>query len=60
MNETGNHTQPGKPGRMTVAVRQNKYRRIGNIHTSLSEACPFHASGDVFFLLVVPFLRFSS
>ena len=45
----------GKPVRMTVAARWNKYHRIGNIHTSLSEVCPFHASGDVFFLLVILF-----
>ena len=48
MNEADGHTQPGKPVRMTVAARWNKYHRIGNIHTSLSEVCPFHASGDVF------------
>ena len=35
---------------MTVAVRQNKFHRIGNIHTSFVGACPFHASGDVFSL----------
>ncbi|EYA95925.1 hypothetical protein M141_2227 [Bacteroides fragilis str. S38L5] len=34
MHEASGHTQPGKPGRMTVAVRLNKFRRIGNIHTS--------------------------
>ena len=55
INETGSHTQPGKPGRMTVAVRWYKYHRIGNIHTSLSVVCPFHAPvmsfsfGDSFF-----------
>ena len=48
MNEADDHTQPGKPGRMTVAVQWNKYHRIGNIHTSLSEVCPFHASGNFF------------
>ena len=35
---------------MTVAVRQNKFHRIGNIHTSFVGTCPFHASGDVFSL----------
>ena len=40
----------GKSGRMTVAVRQNKFHRIGNIHTSFVGTCPFHASGDVFSL----------
>ena len=57
MNETGAHTQPDKPGRMIVAARLDKFHRIGNIHTSFVGACPFHASGDVFFLLVIPFLR---
>ena len=28
-----------------------------NNHTSFVVVCPFHASGDVFFLLVIPFLR---
>ena len=45
----------GKPGRMIVAARLDKFHRIGNIHTSFVGACPFHASGDVFFLLVVPY-----
>ena len=49
MNETGAHTQPDKPGRMIVATRLNKFRRIGNNHTSFVVVCPFHASGDVFF-----------
>ncbi|WP_238482950.1 hypothetical protein [Bacteroides zhangwenhongii] len=57
MNETGAHTQPDKPGRMIVATRLNKFRRIGNNHTSFVVVCPFHASGDVFFLLVILFLR---
>ena len=56
MNETGAHTQPDKPGRMIVATRLNKFRRIGNNHTSFVVVCPFHASGDVFFLLVILFL----
>ena len=60
MNEASGHTQPGKPGRMTVAARWYKYHRIGNNHTSFVVVCPFHASGDVFFLLVVPFLRIFS
>ena len=47
----------GNPGRMIVATRLNKFRRIGNNHTSFVVVCPFHASGDVFFLLVIPFLR---
>ncbi|MCS2396811.1 hypothetical protein PO081_08205 [Bacteroides thetaiotaomicron] len=34
MHEASGHTQPGKPGRMTVAVRLNKFRRIGNIHSA--------------------------
>ena len=55
MNETGAHTQPDKPGRMIVATRLNKFRRIGNNHTSFVVVCPFHASGDVFFLLVILF-----
>lgn len=55
MHEASGHTQPGKPGRMTVAVRLNKFRRIGNNHTSFVVVCPFHASGDVFFLLVILF-----
>ena len=50
MNETGAHTQPDKPGRMIVATRLNKFRRIGNNHTSFVVVCPFHASGDVFSL----------
>ena len=45
----------GKPGRMIVATRLNKFRRIGNNHTSFVVVCPFHASGDVFFLLVILF-----
>ena len=49
MNETGAHTQPDKPGRMIVATRLNKFRRIGNKHTSFDGVCPFHASGDVIF-----------
>ena len=52
MNEASGHTQPGKPGRKTVSARLDKYSRIGNIHTSLSMVCPFHASGDVFYLSV--------
>ena len=47
----------GNPGRMIVATRLNKFRRIGNNHTSFVVVCPFHASGDVFFPLVIPFLR---
>ena len=47
----------GNPGRMIVATRLNKFRRIGNNHTSFVVVCPFPASGDVFFLLVIPFLR---
>ena len=43
MNETGAHTQPDKPGRMIVATRLNKFRRIGNNHTSFVVVCPFHA-----------------
>jgi len=53
MNETGGRTQPDKPGRMLVATRLNKFRRIGNKHTSFGGFCPFHASGDVIFLLAV-------
>ena len=49
MNETGGRTQPDKPGRMLVATRLNKFRRIGNKHTSFDGVCPFHASGDVIF-----------
>jgi len=49
MNEASGHTQPGKPGRMTVAARLDKYSRIGNSHTSLLMVCPFHASYNVFF-----------
>ena len=45
----------GNPGRMIVATRLNKFRRIGNNHTSFVVVCPFHASGDVFFLLVILF-----
>ncbi|MCS2388598.1 hypothetical protein NXV57_13410 [Bacteroides thetaiotaomicron] len=41
MNETGAHTQPDKPGRMIVATRLNKFRRIGNNHTSLCCGLPF-------------------
>ncbi|WP_285815545.1 hypothetical protein [Phocaeicola sartorii] len=52
MNEASGHTQSGKPGRKTVSARLDKYSRIGNIHTSLSMVCPFHASGDVFYLSV--------
>ena len=55
MNETGAHTQPDKPGRMIVAARLDKFRRNGNNHTSFVVVCPFHASGDVFFLLVILF-----
>ncbi len=50
MNETSGHTQPGKPGIKTVSARLDKCSRIGNIHTSLLMVCPFHASGDVFYL----------
>ena len=53
MNETGGHTQPDKPGRMIVAARLDKFRRNGNNHTSFVVVCPFHASGDVFFLQTV-------
>ncbi|WP_255204203.1 hypothetical protein [Bacteroides caecimuris] len=49
MNEASGHTQPGKPGRKNVAARWNKCHRIGNIHTSLSVVCPFHASDDFLF-----------
>ena len=54
MNETGGRTQPDKPGRMLVATRLNKFRRIGNKHTSFGGVCPFHASGDVFFFWWFP------
>ena len=53
MNETGGRTQPDKPGRMLVATRLNKFRRIGNKHTSFVVVCPFHASGEVFFFQTV-------
>ena len=53
INETGVHTQPDKPGRMTVATRLNKFRRIGYNHTSFVVVCPFHASGNVFFFQTV-------
>jgi hypothetical protein len=53
MNEASGHTQPGKPVRMTVVTRWNKFHRIGNIHTSLSMVCLFDASGDVFFYQTV-------
>ena len=53
MNETGGHTQPDKPGRMIVATRLGKFRRIGNNHTSFVMVCPFHASGGVFFFQTV-------
>ena len=49
MNETGGRTQSDKPERMLVATRLNKFRRIGNKHTSFVVVCPFHASGEVFF-----------
>ena len=55
MNEASGHTQPDKPGRKTVSTRLDKYSQIGNCHTSLLMVCPFHASGDVFFLLVILF-----
>ena len=44
----------GKPGKKNISVRLNKFRQIGNIHTSLYVVCLVHASGIVFFLLVVP------
>ena len=53
MNEASGHTQPSKPGRKNVAVRWNKYHRIGNIRTSLLVVCPFHVSGYFLFLLAV-------
>jgi len=55
MNETGGHTQPDKPGRMIVATRLNKFRRIGKQSYFLCCGLPFSRSGDVFFLLVVPY-----
>ena len=55
MNEASGHTQPDKPGRKAVSAQLDKYSRIGNSHTSLLMVCPFHASGDVFFLLVILF-----
>lgn len=59
MNEASGHTQPGKPGRMTVAARWYKYHRIGNIHTSLSEVCPFHAPVMSFSFWWILFYGFS-
>ncbi len=44
----------GNPGRIFVATRLNKFRRIGNKHTSFGGVCPFHASGDVFFFWWFP------
>ncbi|WP_270540739.1 hypothetical protein [Bacteroides zhangwenhongii] len=55
INEADGHTRPGKPVRMNVSARWNKYHRIGNIHTSFVVVCPFHASGDVFFFLWISF-----
>ena len=57
MNVASGHTQQGKPGRKNVAARWNKYHRIGNIHTSLSMVCTFHASDDFLFLVGSSFLR---
>ena len=39
------------------STRLNKFRRIGNKHTSFVGVCPFHASGEVFFFRRFPLLR---
>ena len=59
MNETGGHTQPDKPGRMIVATRLNKFRRIGNNHTSFVVVCPFHAPVMSFTFWLFLFYGFS-
>ena len=50
----------GNPGRMIVATRLDKSRRIGKQSYSLCCGLPFSRSGDVFSLLVIPFLRIFS
>ena len=47
----------GKPGRMIVVARQDKSCRIGKQSYFPCCGLPFSRSGDVFFLLVIPFLR---
>jgi len=60
MNEADGHTQPGKPGRMIVVARLDKSCRIGKQSYFLCCGLPFSRSGDVFSLLVIPFLRIFS
>ena len=55
MNEADGHTQPGKPGRMIVVARLDKSCRIGKQSYFLCGGLPFSRSGDVFFILVVPY-----
>lgn len=55
MNEADGHTQPGKPGRMIVVARLDKSCRLGKQSYFLCGGLPFSRSGDVFFILVVPY-----
>ena len=45
----------GKPGRMIVVARLDKSCRIGKQSYFLCGGLPFSRSGDVFFILVVPY-----
>ena len=57
MNETGSHTQRAIREEWLLSPGWTSPVGSENNHTSFVVVCPFHASGDVFFLLVIPFLR---
>ena len=57
MNETGGHTQRAIREEWLLSPGWTSPVGSENNHTSFVVVCPFHASGDVFFLLVIPFLR---
>ena len=55
MNETGSHTQRAIREEWLLSPGWTSPVGSENNHTSFVVVCPFHASGDVFFLLVILF-----
>ena len=55
MNETGGHTQRAIREEWLLSPGWTSPVGSENNHTSFVVVCPFHASGDVFFLLVILF-----
>lgn len=57
INETSGHTQRAIREEWLLPPGWTSPVGSENNHTPFVVVCPFHASGDVFFLLVIPFLR---